>query len=203
MDKIILIGAGGHARSCIDVIELSNQFEIAGFIDSYASNRKVDLKYPLIGEDKDLEKLRNKYQNVMIAIGQMKSSKIRSQMYSKLSNLNFTLPSIISPLAYVSKHSQIGEGTIVMHGAIINANAKIGKNCIINSQSLIEHDTFIGDNCHVSTGAKVNGEVSIGHGTFIGSGAIIKQCVVIGHECIIGAGTFVHKNISSNKLIKN
>ncbi len=33
MDKIILVGAGGHARSCIDVIELTGFYKIAGLVE--------------------------------------------------------------------------------------------------------------------------------------------------------------------------
>jgi UDP-3-O-[3-hydroxymyristoyl] glucosamine N-acyltransferase len=53
----------------------------------------------------------------------------------KLKSLNLNLPIIKSPISYVSKHSVIGEGTIIMHGAIVNAGAKVGVNCILNTQS--------------------------------------------------------------------
>ena len=62
-----------------------------------------------------------------------------------LNQLNYSLPFIISPTGYVSKHAKIGEGTIVMHNTIVNANARIGKNCIINNKSLIKRANYILD----------------------------------------------------------
>ena len=203
MDKILLIGAGGHARSCIDVLEEENQFEIAGLIEKGESISNNSLGYSVIGTDDDLKVLRKHYKNAIITVGQIKSPKIRIKLYKLLKELDFTLPLIVSPHAYVSKHAQIGEGSIIMHGVIINANAKIGNNCIINNKSLIEHDAVIGDHCHIATGAIINGEVSVGDKSFLGSGGVIKQAISIGKNCVIGAGVVLKNDIESNKVVKN
>jgi sugar O-acyltransferase (sialic acid O-acetyltransferase NeuD family) len=203
MDKILLIGAGGHARACIDVLEEENQFEIAGLIEKGESISNESLGYPIIGTDDDLKVLRQQYKNALITVGQIKSPKIRIKLYQLLKELDFTLPAIISPHAHVSKHAQIGEGSIIMHGAIVNANTKIGNNCIINNKSLIEHDAVIGDHCHIATGAILNGKVTVGYESFIGSGAITKQSIIIGNRCVIGAGTVIKTDIESNQVIKN
>ena len=203
MDKILLIGAGGHARSCIDVLEEENQFEIAGLIEKGESIPNESLSYPVIGTDDDLKVLRQQYKNALITVGQIKSPKIRIKLYQLLKELDFTLPVIVSSQAYVSKHAQIGEGSIIMHGVIINANAKIGNNCIINNRALIEHDAVIGDHCHIATGAIINGEVSVENETFIGSGAVTKEAISIGKNCVIGAGVVLKNDIESNKVVKN
>jgi sugar O-acyltransferase (sialic acid O-acetyltransferase NeuD family) len=203
MDKILLVGAGGHARSCIDVLEEKNQFEIAGLIEKGESISNNSLGYSVIGTDDDLKVLRQQYKNALITVGQIKSPKIRIKLYKLLKELDFTLPVIVSSRAYVSKHARIGEGSIVMHGVIINANAIIGNNCIINNHALIEHDVVIGDHCHIATGAIINGEVSVENETFIGSGAVTKQAIAIGKNCVIGAGVVLKNNIESNKVVKN
>ena len=203
MDKILLIGAGGHARSCIDVLEDENQFEIAGLIEKGESMFNESLGYPVIGTDDDLKVLRQQYKNALITVGQIKSPKNRIKLYQLLKELDFTLPVIVSSRAYVSKHSQIGEGSIIMHGVIVNANAKIGNNCIVNNRALIEHDAVIGDHCHIATGAIINGEVSVENETFIGSGAVIKQAISVGKNCVIGAGVVLKSDIESNIVVKS
>ena len=195
MIKIILVGAGGHAKSCIDVIETVKNFKIVGLIDNNFNKKKV-LNYPIIGSDKNLKQFKKKYKYAHISIGQIKSPEVRKNMYHNLISLGYKLPFIKSKYAYVSQNSSIGMGTIVMHGVIINANVTIGKNCIINSKSLIEHDVKIGNLCHISTGAIIKGGVKIGDGTFIGSGSIIKEEIKIGNNCLIGAGCTIKKNIS-------
>ena len=146
MNKIILIGGGGHCKSVIDIIEQEAKFEIAGIIDKPDLLGSKTLGYPVIGNDFDLDNLAKKFQYALITVGQIKSSSLRIKLYDLAVKAKFLLPSIISPNAHVSKYSKIGSGTVVMHNAVVNANASIGNNCIINSCSLIEHDVNVGNN---------------------------------------------------------
>lgn len=175
MKEILLIGGGGHCKSVIDVIEQQNIYKIAGIIDEEEFLGNEVLGYKVIGSDIDLPALRKKFSYALITIGHVKTNKTRVKLYNFLKELDYTLPIIVSPHAYVSKHSAVDEGTIVMHHALINSNAKVGKNCIINSKALIEHDAVIEDNVHISTAAVINGGSTIKENTFFGSGAIIKE----------------------------
>jgi sugar O-acyltransferase (sialic acid O-acetyltransferase NeuD family) len=199
LKPLILIGGGGHARSCADVIDLEGIYKIEGVVDFQAKDM---MGYKFLGGDENLPELVSKYPSTLITIGQINSSKSRRQMYQKLLFLGADMPTIVSPLAFLSRRSQVGVGCILMHGSIVNANANIGNNCIINSQALIEHDVSIGSHCHISTGAKVNGGVNIGDDCFIGSGSIIHQGVSIGRNCVIAAGSVIKRNISDNSVFR-
>lgn len=193
MDKksIILIGGGGHCKSCIDVIEQEGKYTIEGIVDLPKKNGQSVLGYPIIASDEDLESLSKKYENFLITLGQIKSAERRKALFSILKRLNVTLPVIISPNAYISPHASIKDGTIIMHKVVINVNAVIGENCIINTTALIEHDAEIGNYCHISTGAIVNGCVKIGDETFFGSGAVSKEDIEILPNSFIKANSIV------------
>lgn len=191
MKKIILVGGGGHCKSVIDVIEQEARYEIAGIIDKVDLLGSKVLGYPIIGSDSDLENLVQKYDNAIITVGQIKSASIRIKLFDLVIKSGFYLPSIISPTAYVSKYSKIGNGTIVMGNAIVNANSSIGDNCIINSKALIEHDCFISNHCHISTNAIINGGVKIGSKCFIGSNVTTKNNITINENSFIKAGSIV------------
>ena len=193
---MILIGAGGHAHACIDVIEQHDQYRIAGLIGKPEEMHTRHFGYSVIATDGDLPQLVKEYQYALIAVGQIQSPDSRIRLYRQAAELGFQLPAIIAPTAYVSRHVTIGAGTIVMHGAIANAGAKIGNNCIINSRALIEHDVTVEDHCHISTGAILNGNVSIGTGSFVGSGCIIKEGISIGKGCLAGMGLFVRQDLA-------
>jgi len=191
MDEILLIGGGGHCRSVIDVIELGDKFKIAGIIDKPEVLGQKVLGYKVIGSDADLPELSKQYKYAMITVGQIRTAELRSNLFSLAKKAGFTLPSIVSPKAYVSKYANLAEGTIVMHGAIINVNVNIGKNCIINSKALIEHDSQIDENCHVSTGAIINGAVHVKKNCFIGSQATTRESIVIEAGSFVKAGSVV------------
>ncbi len=196
--ELILIGAGGHAHSCIDVIEQQGYFQIAGLVDFFDRRYVQHFGYQVIGEDGDLPSLSRIYQYALITIGQLQSPDLRFRLYKQVVDLGFQLPTIVAPTAHVSRHTKLGAGTIVMHGAIINAGATVGNNCIVNSRALIEHDSSISDHCHISTGAILNGNVTVGTGSFIGSCAAIKEGVKIGNGCVVGMGLTVRYNLSDS-----
>ena len=180
MKKILLIGGGGHCKAVIDVIEQEGKYCIAGIIDKRELLGKKVLGYEVIGCDDDLEKLRRNISFAIITIGHVKSNTSRIKLYEHLKSLDFELPTIISPLAYVSKHASVGEGSIVMHHALINADSKVGTNCIINSKALCEHDSIVQDNCHISTGAILNGGATVKENSFVGSLATVVQYATVG-----------------------
>lgn len=191
MDNLILVGGGGHCKSCIDVIESENKFKIYGILDVKEKIGQKVLGYEIIGTDEDIEKYIKDGFYFLITIGHIKTAEIRAEIFKKLKKNNAKIATIISPLAYVSKHSKIAEGTIIMHQALINAGVTVGENCIINSKALLEHDVKIENNCHISTGAVINGEVTVGEESFVGSNSTIIQCLNLPKSSFIKAGSLV------------
>lgn len=191
MKQLLLIGAGGHCKACIDVIEQIGEWQIAGIIDRKDSGVTEVLGYSVIGSDENLPELRKQYDYAFLTIGQIRSAELKVKLFDQLKALGFKQPGLVSPLAYVSKHATIGEGTIIMHYAMVNAAAKVGDNCIINSKALIEHEAVIENHCHTSTGATINGGVVVGEQSFIGSHATTKQTITIPPKSFIKAGSVV------------
>jgi len=195
---LILIGAGGHAHACIDVIEQHGGYQIAGLIGVPDEMHDHHLGYTVIGTDANLHELAKTIPYALITLGQIKAPDHRIRLYEQAVALGFQLPTIVAPSAYVSRHATIGAGTIVFHGAIVNAGASVGGNCIINTRALLEHDAVVADHCHVSTGAIINGNTAIGSGSFVGSGSIIKEGVSLGRDCLVGMGLAVRHNLPNN-----
>jgi sugar O-acyltransferase (sialic acid O-acetyltransferase NeuD family) len=191
MKELILIGGGGHCKAVIDIIEQEGRFEIAGIVDKPELLGSKVFGYSVIGNDFDLVNLAKKYQYALITVGQIESPSLRIKLFDLAIKAGYILPSIISPNAYVSQYASIGNGIVIMHGALINASASIGDNCIINSKALIEHDCQISEHCHISTNATINGKVVVGPGCFIGSGAITKESITIQKNSFIKAGSVV------------
>ena len=171
--KIVLIGAGGHAVSCIETINSQKKFTISQIV---GTNKNLDIlkKYKILSEKEFLKKKLKKI-NILIAFGQLKSGIERKKKYNFYKNKKFKFPIIKSSSSYVSNEAKISEGTIIMHKCFVNAGSVIGKNCIINTGVIIEHNCTIGDNVHIAPGAIILGGCNIGENSFIGGGAVVKQ----------------------------
>ena len=198
---ILLVGAGGHARSAIDVIEREGRYAVAAVVGLAHEVGNTLLGYPIVANDEELPALRRDYSAALVTVGQIKSPRTRLALFEKLLSLGFELPVVVSPRAYVSQHACIGRGSIVMHGATVNVGAVVGENCILNSRSLIEHDAVVGNHCHISTAAVLNGGVVVGEGTFFGSDAVAKEMVTIGSDCVIGMGRRVTTNCPDGAIL--
>jgi len=200
-EKIILIGGGGHCKSCIDVIEQEGRFVIVGITDRPDKLGEKLLGYTIFASDHKIPSLAAGHL-FLITIGQIRSAEPRISLYNTLLAAKAVLATVVSPRAYVSSHAAIGQGTIVMHGAMVNAGARVGKNCIINSHALIEHDAVISDHCHISTGAIINGGVQVGEQTFIGSRAMLREYIIVGARSFIAAGMSVYHDLLERSKVK-
>lgn len=188
MEKIILVGYGGHAKSIADSIERGNDYQIVGYTD--ISPQKCRYKY--LGGDEVLEEVFSTgISNAVVGIGFLGKGNIRQKMYSKLKEIGYTLPIITDPSAIVSDSAQIDEGTFIGKNAIVNAEAKIGKMCIINTNALVEHENVIGDFVHVAVGAVLCGQVKVGESSLIGANATVLQCRTINENQIVPAGDVI------------
>lgn len=200
MEKIVLIGAGGHCKSILDSLLELDVYEVVGITD--INNNLEIMGVKVIGSDDVLEDLfKSGVKNAFISLGSVGDTNIRRRIHNNLKKIGFNLPTIIDKTAIVSKYSTLGEGVFVGKGAIINSSAYIGNNAIINSGAIVEHDCRIGDFVHIAPGASVSGGVSIGNDSHIGTGSNIIQGISIGNNCIIGAGSVVVKNIEENSKV--
>ena len=191
--SLILIGGGGHCKSVIDVAE-SAGYNILGVLDMPEEVGKSVLDYKVIGTDDDIPQYADKAEFI-ITVGFIKNPAIRVRIYNKVKETGGKLATIVASTAHVSRYATLGEGSVVMHKAVVNVGATIGVNCIINTLSNIEHDAIVGNQSHISTGAMVNGNCKIGERVFVGSQAVIANGISIGDDIIIGAGAFVRKNV--------
>ena len=194
-EALVLIGGGGHCKACIDVIESGGNWSIAGIVDLKEKKGTKVLGYEIIAGDGDIPVLMKKYRNFLVAVGQVRFADKRRDLFHSLKERGVSFPAIISPHALVSRHAELGEGTIVMHGAKINAGARIGRNCIINTSAVIEHDSAIGDHCHIATGSIVNADCDIGEGVLIGSNSVLITAMRIAANTVVGAGSVVIRSI--------
>lgn len=200
MEKIVLIGAGGHCKSVLDSLLELKTYDVIGITDMQTNLEIMGVK--VIGNDDILEELFNSgINNAFISLGSIGDTNIRRRIYNNLKKIGFKLPTIIDKTAIVSKYATVGEGVFIGKGAIINSSAYIGKNAIINSGAIVEHDCSIGEFVHIAPGTTMSGGVSIGDNSHIGTGSSIIQGISIGESCIIGAGSVVVKNIEDNSKV--
>lgn len=193
--KIVVVGAGGHARSVCAVLLDAGEHEIVGLLDPDATEGFFGI--PLLGGDELLLSLLSagKAQGAFIAIG---SNRIRRKLFERAAGMGYQMVNAMSPHAHISRLATVGSGVACMPGAVIHANASLGDGGILNTNASIDHDVCISPFCHIAPGVAISGSVTVGEGSFIGVGARIIDKINIGAGVMLGAGAVAIRDIPAH-----
>jgi len=201
--SLFVLGGGGHAKMCIEILKQTGLFEIVGIVDSVLPINSSVLSIPVLGRDTIIDDLMKKgLKNAILGIGAVLNHSVRKKLFLSLKEKNLFIPNIIHPSASIEPSVQLGEGNQIMQGAIIGSDVKIGNNCIINSGSIISHDSIIGDNVHIAPGAIIAGNVVINNDTVIGMGVTVFLGLKIGKSVVVNNGINVFDDIPDNVIVK-
>jgi sugar O-acyltransferase (sialic acid O-acetyltransferase NeuD family) len=192
--RVIVVGTGGYACVVIDAIEKQGVYAIAGVLDDAASAvGTAVLGYPVLGGREML----GRGELPLRAIVAIAMPAARGAWIAHLADKGFELPAIVHPHASVGRAVEIGWGSVVLAGAVVNSGTRIGRGVIVNSGASVDHDCVLGDLVHLAPGARLASGVRVGDRAHIGIGACVIQGVHIGVDAIVGAGTAVLDSIES------
>ncbi len=192
-EKIFVFGASGHAKVVIDIIERQGLYDIAFLVDDDpVLKEKIICGYQVFGDKDDLLEERKKVTGGIVAIG---SNRARSKVAFWLMENGFDLVTAVHPSAQIARGAEIGAGTVIMAGVVVNSDSLIGRNVIINTKASIDHDCMVGNGVHIAPGATLCGAVAVGDGSFICAGATIIPNVTVGKNVVVGAGSTVIHNV--------
>jgi len=194
---IIIIGASGHAKVIIDIVEKEGKYDILGLLaNSHSAGDKV-LGYDILGRDDELSAFAAGCEGVIVAIG---DNYVRSKVFERIEASCPGIPfiSAIHPSALIGRDVSIAHGAVIMAGVSINPCCEIGRMCMLNTASSLDHDSTMGDFSSLAPGVVTGGNCHIGHFSAISIGAIIKHGVNIGEHSVIGAGSLVLKDVEKN-----
>lgn len=195
--KLIVFGAGGHAKVVAETAELAG-WPIEGFVDDRSSTgMEINSRHRVLGNREWLASLRRDRYQIALGIG---DNYIRGALVCFLEGLGFATALIISPNAVVSPSAKIGTGAVVLPGAVINATATIGKGAIINSGAVVEHDCIVGEYAHLSPRSALGGGARVGEFTHLGIGSNVLPSVSIGSRSVLGAGSVATRSVPDDVI---
>jgi UDP-perosamine 4-acetyltransferase len=189
----VILGAGGHARVILDALTAQSRWTRFAFLDRDPARVGHRISgVPIVGNDDDLVHAgRNGFTHFIVGVGGIGDNEPRRALFEKGLAAGLEPAPAIHPAARLAASSEIGDGTAVLAGAVVNPDATVGRNVVLNTGCIIEHDARVGDHAQVSPGAIVLGGALVGCLAYIGAGAVLIQGVRIGDGAIIGAGAVV------------
>lgn len=189
--KLIIIGASGHGKVVADIASKMKKWKNIVFLDDDESI-KTCMGLHVVGKTRSYYLYKDEAE-FFVAIG---NNTIRKKIQDKLIAEGVSLAKLVHPSAIIGIDVEVGIGTVVMAGVVVNSSTRIGKGCIINTSSSLDHDNYIDDYVHISPGVNIAGAVKVGKGSWLGIGSVVSNNVNICSGCKIGAGAVVLNNIT-------
>ncbi|HZK72306.1 MAG TPA: acetyltransferase [Clostridia bacterium] len=189
-ERLLIIGASGHGKVIADIAIKMNKWNNIAFLDD-DEVLKESMGFKVIGTSENAFNYIED-SDIFVAIG---NNTTREKVQVKLETAGTSIPTLVHPSAIIGEQVEIGLGTVIMAGVVINCCSKIGKGCIINTGSNLDHDNVIEDYVHISPGANLAGTVKVGKSSWLGIGSVVCNNVNICSECKVGAGAVVVKDI--------
>lgn len=201
--RAVILGAGGHARVLMDVLQCQGQVELVGILDPDAGRWGTELLGVRIlgGDDRLPELLASGTTHFAIGVAGVGPSPVRARLFEMARQQGLKPLTAIHPSAVVSAHADLSAGAQIFPGAVVNAGARIGENAIVNSGAIVEHDCAVGPSAHVACGACLAGGVVVGPGAFVGAGATVIQGIRIGANALVAAGAVAIRDVPENALV--
>jgi sugar O-acyltransferase (sialic acid O-acetyltransferase NeuD family) len=201
---ILIYGAGGHAKTIIDMVMQLDTYTIAGILDD---NEKLAgtqvLGVPVLGDQTLLSSLTEK--GVKLAangVGGILDINIRVNIFKRLAGAGFAFPILVHPCATIEPSAKIEAGVQVFANAYIGSEAILHSNCMVNTNAVISHDCEIGAYTHIAPGALLAGSVRVGEGTLIGMGVTTSIGVKVGSGVRVGNGAILLADVPNKTIIQ-
>lgn len=201
--KLVLLGAGHHAREIIWLINTINEncspadrWEIVGLIDDVTEGVKGKIidGLPVLGGFDFFERADPRDLYIIAAVGDPETKKI---LVEKAGPFELPYATLVHPSAVVAPSATVGPGSVVFPLSILSVNVAVGDHVTINMACSLSHDCQVKEFATLSPKVALAGRVTIGESIFLGTGCTVKDRISIGEKSIIGAGAVVVEDIPS------
>jgi len=198
--KLVVFGAGRHAKVVLDVLERTGRYVVVGLLDnSRELYGTVRWGQKVLGGQDQFGTLPAKgVTRLIVALG---DNRERQSVFDEAVKAGFELVTVIHPSAQLGKGVVIGPGSLLVAGTVVNVDSEIGANVIVNTGATVDHDCRIGAHAHISPGAHLAGNVTVGELAHIGIGAVVLPNLTIGRACIVGAGAVVLEDVLDGAVV--
>ena len=188
---MLVYGYGDHGRVVADCL-LETKTPLTGIFDDDPVLKSQSLPFPYLGSYKpDIHPT----EPILLAIGDNQLRKNIARVIRHPTGL-LQHASVIR-----SASSEVGEGSMLLHRAVLQAGCRLGRHCIVNTGVIVEHDCRLGDFVHLASGVVLSGRVFIGEGSLVGAGAVVLPGVKVGRNCVVGAGAVVVKDVEDGATV--
>jgi sugar O-acyltransferase (sialic acid O-acetyltransferase NeuD family) len=183
---LVIVGAGGHGRSVLELAQLSGAYDVHAFLDDQQAPGTDIRGVPVWGPTSLLDALPARHiQTVHVAIGR---NATRQALCERARSAGLVLATLLHPRAFVSPSAVVGAGSAVMALAAVGTEARLGEGAIVNMGAVVDHHAEVGAFGHLGASATMAGGTAIGARAWLQAGAALGYGVRLQDDSVVPAG---------------
>jgi sugar O-acyltransferase (sialic acid O-acetyltransferase NeuD family) len=201
MKKILLAGNAITAEILFAYLRQDARYEVAGFTvdDEFVAQGSIS-GYRTAGLSEVTGAFSPDSHRVVMAMGYNDLNRTREAMFERLKTLGYEVETYIHPDARVYSDQPVGEGSVVLPGAVIEPHARVGANTMVWSNVTLAHHSSVDDHCWVAAGTVVSGQAKVLRNTFLGVSCTVVNAVTVGEFNVVGAGAMISRDTKPHSV---
>lgn len=203
MRDLVIIGAGGHGRELLDIVDAINaadpRWRFLGFladtVDPETERRVAARGTAVLGPASEMATLRCAY---VVGVG---NPAARRRLDLAADEAGGSPVELRHPTAVVGGANDIGAGCVFAAGSVVTTNVVLGRSVHLNVGASVSHDCVLGDYTILAPGARLAGGVHAGDAVDVGVGAVVRPAVRLGDGAVVGAGAAVVSDVDAGAVV--
>jgi UDP-perosamine 4-acetyltransferase len=196
---VLLIGAGGHARVCLEALLDMGDLDVIGAVSADGTGI-AGLGVPVLGTESDVGNITQSHDRITLCVA-IGDNATRKAVSRRLTESGHIVTQAVSRFAMISRTASCGAGVQLLPGSVVNAATELAAGTIVNTNASVDHDCRVGEFVHVAPGAAIGGGVTIGDLAFVGLGARVLPGLTIGAGATVGAGAVVIADVAPGATV--
>ncbi len=183
---LVIVGAGGHGRSVLELVRLDGRYQVQAFLDDQQAAGTQVMGVPVWGPTALLDQLPARgVSSVHVAIGH---NRTRQTLCARARAAGLELATLVHPRAFASPSAVLGAGTALMACAVLGTQAHLGEGAIVNVGAVVDHHARVSNFGHLGANATMAGGSTIGERAWLQAGAALGYGVHLPDDTIVAPG---------------
>jgi sugar O-acyltransferase (sialic acid O-acetyltransferase NeuD family) len=195
MQRVILVGNAVTAEILYSYLRDDRRYEVLGLTvdDEFLGESRVP-ELPAV----KLSRVRDAFSpdlcRVVMAVGYRDVNRVRASLFARLKDIGYHMETYVHPDARVYTRHPLGEGCVVLPGAVLEPHVRVGDNTMVWSNVTLAHHCSVEEHCWIAAGTVISGNARVRRNCFIGVSATVVNGVTVGEFNIVGAQAMISRD---------
>ncbi len=201
MTPLVIFGTGYLAELACVMFRQAGQYQPVAFSAEQAFlNQTSFCHLPVVAFESLAQAYAPGEVAICIAAGPHACNGLRERIYHEAVRRGYKLATHVSANACVAADVQVGAGSLVFDGCVIEPFVRLGVNGLFWSGTVVAHHTKVGDHVYCAPRVAISGCCQIGDRCFLGANSTVRDHVKLATATLVGCGAVIQSDTEADSI---